>query len=350
MFQSTRIKLTCWYLLIIMMISAFFSLTVYNMATREIERIARKQRFRIEQGYQNLPMQPPPGAPPLDADLGSEIKLRIAIILALINSVILTTSAFLGYFLAGKTLKPIQNMLEEQNRFIANASHDLRTPLTALKSSLEVFLRDPKATITEARELIKDSITDVDTLSKMASSLLQLAQYQNPDGTFKFEKINSSELITKTIDRLKPLIKTKNLQINQNLVNCEFMGNKICLQDMLTNILDNAIKYSLESGTITITTEQLANNIIINIKDEGVGIDEKDLPHIFDRFYRADIVRGQVDKKGYGLGLAIVKSIVLKHKGKVTAESILGKGTTIIVTLPIIQAVGNNSGSLQKSE
>ena len=133
MFQNARIKLTLWYLLIIMLVSFLFSIGVYKILTREVERFARIQRFRMERGFGENHVILPPN---LDSDFVSETKERIAATLSTIDFVILIISGALGYFLAGKTLLPIKSMLDEQNRFITDASHELRTPLTALNSNI----------------------------------------------------------------------------------------------------------------------------------------------------------------------------------------------------------------------
>jgi len=133
MFKSARIKLTAWYLLIIMFISISFSFVIYRGLMSEVHRFSRMQRSRFF----------------VDEDLITEIQRRAIFGLGTINTIIFITSGALGYFLAGKTLSPIQEMVEEQNRFISDASHEFRTPLTALKSSFEVNLRDKNLSLTQ---------------------------------------------------------------------------------------------------------------------------------------------------------------------------------------------------------
>src|SRR5260221_12833600 len=148
MFQSARIKLTTWYLVIIMTISICFSAFVYRLLSEEFDRFDRIQRYRFEHIIQDGQLPPPHMIP--DPSLLNEVKQRLVIALGLIDLFILIVSGILSYFLAGRTLKPIQSMVDEQNRFISDASHELRTPLTALKSSMEVFLRDHNSTIDDA--------------------------------------------------------------------------------------------------------------------------------------------------------------------------------------------------------
>ncbi len=177
MFERTRLKLTAWYLLIIMFVSISFSFIIYKVSTNEFERFAKKQKSRIEYRMQNF--NPPPPPITLDPDLIVEVKKRILFLLAEINLFILITAGGLGYVLAGRTLKPIAAMVEEQNRFISDASHELRTPLTALKTSMEVNLRDKNLTLESAKKILNHNIEQVDKLQTLSDNLLELAGNEN---------------------------------------------------------------------------------------------------------------------------------------------------------------------------
>jgi len=185
MFKKARLKLTSWYLLIIIFISVLFSGVVYQQSIQEIDRGLRMQalRFSRERVLEN-----PPGASrsfdgqlahPPDVTLLEEVKRRIALQLAFINLGILICSGFASYFLAGKTLKPIEKALDEQKRFISDASHELRTPLTALKSEIEVSLRDKNLNLKEAQKLLQSNLEEVDKIQSLSNYLLTLSRYQN---------------------------------------------------------------------------------------------------------------------------------------------------------------------------
>src|SRR3972149_4750779 len=137
MFNSARLKLTLWYLAIIMCVSIFFSVIIHKGLTAEIDRVSRMERIQIERGPFEYRVFRPIF---LDKEVVAAIKNRMTFSLVMINGIILIISGGLGYFLAGKTLRPIADMVEEQNRFISDASHELRTPLTSLKTSIEVGL------------------------------------------------------------------------------------------------------------------------------------------------------------------------------------------------------------------
>lgn len=331
MFNSARIKLTAWYLLIIMFISISFSAVIYRGLMIEVHRFSRAQRARIERILPTDPIQPFI----IDEDLIVEIQHRIIFELGMINAFIFISSGAIGYFLAGKTLYPIQKMVEEQNRFISDASHEFRTPLTALKSSLEVNLRDGNLSISDAKKIMKESIKDVNDLQKLSDSLLQLSQYEKPQTVSKFEKISLKQLVNESIKKVEPLAKNKNISIESMMINGNLKGDRYALIDLFMILLDNAVKYSQESSKIVINSKKSDRSVLISIKDSGIGIDEKDIPHLFDRFYRSDKARSKKDVDGYGLGLSIAKKIVDKHNGEIKIESKLKKGSTVIIKFPI---------------
>lgn len=332
MFNTARLKLTAWYLMTIMVVSIFFSMIIYRGLVGEIERITSIERSRFGRG--NFQPGPIP-AVFLDPDIIEDIKRRIIFGLTLINGAILISAGGLGYFLAGKTLKPISDMVDEQNRFISDASHELRTPLTSLKTSMEVTLRDKNLDVDGAKKLISESISDVNRLQSLSEGMLQLTQFQQPNENLKFEKISTKSIISESIKRIKMIADKKLITINAEGKNFNILGNRFGLADLMVIILDNAVKYSKTKGKIFIETKKADGTVEIYVKDQGIGISKKDLPHVFDRFYRADEARTKSNQGGYGLGLSIAKKIVKMHNGGIKAESKQGKGTTIIIKLPI---------------
>ncbi|MFH1295025.1 MAG: HAMP domain-containing sensor histidine kinase [bacterium] len=328
-FTSARLKLTGLYLAVIMLISISFSLAMYGVLSREVLRFARNQRFRIEN---RLPPRPP------DPDLVNEARARIALTLILINGGIFVSAGFLGYFLAGHTLQPIAKMVEEQNRFISDASHEFKTPLTALKSSFEVYLREPKPSLADAQELIKGGIEDVDSLAKLAGSLLTLSHAEETSGSAQFLPMKLQEVIVEVVNKFRPLAKQNHIKFTVKGTDATILGDRGKLTELFTILVDNAIKYNRPGGAVEITTGQEDGSVLIEIKDHGIGIAPKDLPHIFDRFYRADSSRSK-EVPGHGLGLAIAKSIVEQHKGFISAKSQLGQGTTLQVKFRLTEVV-----------
>jgi len=342
MFHHARIKLTLWYLLIIMTISMSFSVVIFTMLKSEVERFARFQRVRIERQYTgNFPLhteidnQPMP--PVIDTDLMLEMERRILLILLLINGGIALLSGMLGYLLAGKTLRPIQEMMDEQNQFITDASHELRTPLTALRSTIEVNIRDPKFTLPRAKKLLKENIEDVNRLTLLSDQLLTLAQYQKPNGITPMKQCSVMGAFHDAEKRIDAMRKAKSIRITNASTDAFVLGHIQELTDLFIILLDNAIKYSPKKSTIRISSIIKNNWVSLCVTDQGIGIIKKDIPHIFDRFYRGDSARSRGGTDGYGLGLAIAKNIVEAHHGTIYCESTIGKGSTFTVRFPIAE-------------
>ena len=333
MFRSARLKLTAWYLLMIMAVSIAFSFGLYRLLSGELTRFERVQRLRIERG---LSESNPQGVfqLPETPELVEEAESRIFWALIFINLGILTVSSAIGYFLAGRTLAPIAEMVDEQNRFITDASHELRTPLTSLKSAMEVNLRDKNFSIKDARVLISESIDEVDKLQLLTEGLLGLTSFDKPNNHIKMQIVTISDILERAIARVKPMAAAKRIKIENNVKNHKVLGDTKMLIDLFVIFLDNAIKYSHKKGTVVVSSVKNDGKITVSVADLGIGISEKDLPHIFDRFYRADSARSREASGGWGLGLPIAKSIVDMFDGTIKVESKADEGTTFFITLP----------------
>ncbi len=331
MFHSARLKLTAWYLLIIMLVSIFFSLAFYNVSTQEIQRVLRRIEMREVNPAAGLFPQPLPLSQAAVNEL-TESEQRLQIVLILINAGILVAAGGAGYFLAGRTLRPIQNMVDEQNRFIADASHELRTPLTALRSEMEAALLEKNMAVKNAKILITSNLEEVINLQAISDNLLQLAHTQQAQPIF--QEISLLQIIEDTLKKITPLAKERHITIDNEVEDVSLEGNASNLRQLFVILLDNAIKYSPEKTTVSLTSGRLAQGVSVNISDQGIGMSDIDLPHIFDRFYRVDKSRSKTTINGYGLGLSIAKKIIEMHKGTISIKSKIGKGTTFTVTLP----------------
>jgi len=342
MFHSARIRLTVWYLLILMIISGAFSLAIYRVLTIEIDRFSRIQRFHIEQrtdptddssSFIVIPQNRPPTVI-IDSALLAETKQRIIILLGVTDFSILILSGGLAYILAGRTLAPIQKMVIEQNRFISDASHELRTPLTSLKTAFEVYLRSQKPSPKESKSLIRESISEVDKLQSLSESLLALAQYQKPNDKTAFAPVFIDKIIDDAVRRIKPLADKNDITIKKTGNPQKIKAEKYALTDLFVILLDNAVKYSPSKKTIEISWKKTDSYLDVSVKDEGIGIESKDIPHLFDRFYRADSARTHIESGGYGLGLSIAQKIIDLHHGAIHVESNPKKGSIFTVHLP----------------
>lgn len=342
MFQKARLKLTAWYLLIIMLISISFSVAIYRVLASELNRVERVQRLRIERGLTEQSLIVPPAGDrnelfrpfALDPNLIEETKNRLLVMLGLINLAILVTSSGAGYFLASRTLKPISEMVDEQNRFITDASHELRTPLTSLKSEIEVNLRDKRLNLAQAKKVLGSNLEDVNNLQILSDDLIKLTQYQGGGNSLTIGKISLDSIARQAIKKVASLAKKKKITIVNKVGNFTVEGDKQTLVEMLVIFLDNAIKYSRENTKVYLSAQKRDGKVLLAIEDQGIGIDEKEIPHLFDRFYRADQSRTKFVSPGYGLGLSIAKQIIERHGGSIKVRSTLGKGTVFTVEIP----------------
>ncbi|MCL6558200.1 MAG: HAMP domain-containing histidine kinase, partial [Firmicutes bacterium] len=328
-----------------------FSLVAYSGLTFEVRRGLALQalRARIEREKAQMPDQDsfsPPfvgGRPGLrarslfDPQVFEETKRRIALQLVFINLGLLTLSGFAGYFLAGRTLKPIEEMLNEQKRFTADASHELRTPLTAMKTEIEVALRDPSFDIGQAKDLLQSNLEEIEKLQRLSDNLLTLSQYEKDRDSRNFEEVALVDVFSEAVKKIQPLAEAKGIQILSELQNISLEADKTGLVQLFTIFLDNAVKYSPENAKVNVGATARKNKAVITVQDSGIGIRAGELPYIFNRFYRADASRTKSQVQGYGLGLAIAKAIIDSHGGKVEVKSAPGKGTTFTVFLPLRQ-------------
>jgi len=337
MFKSARIKITAYYLLIIMAITFSFSAAAYRSTTRQMERALEMQERRVKNRFFNIPNPPfPPNEPIIDKEAVKQIEKETLTRLLLINVLILIGAGIPGYWLAGKTLKPIEEMAEKQKKFTVDAAHELKTPLTAMKTNLEVNLRDKNLDLKKAKTVLESTINDIDSLTLLTNSLILQSKYQNYKNG-KRDSINLKESAQNVIAKLEPIAKEKKIKINLDADEIKTRGDENFVRELLTILVDNAIKFSKKEGKIEISIKAKNNWAQISVKDNGIGIDEKDIPYIFDRFYKADTSRSKNEAPGFGLGLSIAKEIVEAHKGKISVKSKKGTGTEFLIKLPLIQ-------------
>lgn len=329
------IKLSLFYVLIIMTISVSFSLILHRISYQEINRgLGRQLRTFWEQNNIN-PMSPMADLEKIRQDQINEANKRLTINLIYFNILILVFSSITSYFFAKKTLEPIEKSMEEQNRFTADASHELRTPLTAMKTEIEVALRDKKLNLEEARNLLNSNLEEVGKLESLSNALLKLAKAENINN--EFEEVNLWAIINAAHKKIQRLSDQKmiSIKISPTDKNDNFIidGEPQSLTELFVILLDNAVKYSPENSEVIVSTENQGEHIVIKIKDEGIGIKESDLPYIFNRFYRADNSRNKEKVAGYGLGLSIAKQIVDMHNGAISVNSKIGKGSEFKISL-----------------
>lgn len=248
---------------------------------------------------------------------------------------IFVVSILVAFYLANRALIPIVKAWEKQQLFVSDASHELRTPLTIIQSKLELILKSPEKKVKEVGENIAIPLSETRRLSKLVKNLLTLAKADS--NVIELEK--TSFCLTQTIANIcetyREIAEFGDKRFDEDL---EQEVNITADEDRITQLiiilLDNALKYTNEGDSLKVILKKKNNKVLIGVEDSGIGINKKDLPHLFDRFYRGDKSRGR--EGGHGLGLSIAKWIVDKHSGHIDINSEEGKGTKISVTLPLV--------------
>ena len=227
----------------------------------------------------------------------------------------------------------------ERRLFVSNVSHELRTPLTSVKSYLEA-LDDGALSEPVAPDFVKVSLNETNRMMRMVTDLLSLSRIDNETSQLEIELTNFTAFITFILNRFDKIKSQSQEDTKKYELIREYPITPIWVEidtdkmtQVIDNILNNAIKYSPDGGKIKVGMKTTDAQLIISISDEGLGIPKKDLPRIFDRFYRVDKARSRA-QGGTGLGLAIAKEIVEQHKGFIWAKSEYGKGSTFTIVLP----------------
>lgn len=333
MFHSAILKLTVFYVLIAMSISVAFSIGLYNISSSELDRgLGKQTRVIRDTVVQDITGIRLPDLEQVRQQQLLDSSHHLKTNLIYFNLLILLLSSASSYFLARKTLDPIEKSVESQRRFTADASHELRTPLTAMKAEIEVNLMDKKLGLADAKNLLQSNLEEIEKLESLSNALLKLARYE--DGYMEeFEEVPLEEAIVSAYEKVEGLANQKSIEFKNKFKNILVKGDKDSLSELFVVLLENAIKYSPQKSKIFIGMKKAKNFAVVRIKDEGIGIRETELPHIFDRFYRCDTSRSKEKADGYGLGLSIAKRIVDLHGGNIYVNSKPGKGSEFIVKL-----------------
>lgn len=238
-----------------------------------------------------------------------------------------------GYVIAQLVLSPTKRALDSQKRFIGDIAHELRTPLSVLKTNAEVMLRREELP-EPLRKQTLSNVEEIDSISGIINNLLSFNNFTRPE-RMAFGDVDLGAVSDKVVHTYHRVIREKNLEVVvQKSEYRTVWGNATALEQVLSNLVKNAVSYTPAGGQVTITLEPDYNGFMeLSVRDTGIGISKKDLFHIFEPFYRADLSRSKRDG-GSGLGLAIASEIVKIHNGKITIRSSLGKGTIATVLLP----------------
>jgi two-component system sensor histidine kinase CiaH len=329
MFRSATFKLTLWYLAIVVLISLFFSFTLYQVVAHELAGGLHRESVRITKQFPVFDNNPTL----MDTD---DYKVSIhQVLFRLIgfNIIVFIVAGAASYWLACRTLEPIEAAHEQQKRFTADVSHELRTPLAAMRIETEVGLLGTTQSTKDLSDILTSNLEEVSTMETLIANLLRLSQLDEQAIQIDFTPVELETALTAAISVTAPAARQRNITIHNSTTEGLMFGDRENLTQLFIIFLDNAIKYSPQGSEILVSGGHTPSKTVIAIQDHGVGISKDNLEHIFERFYRADASRSKATT-GFGLGLSIAKLIADAHNGDVTLTSQPNKGTTATITIP----------------
>lgn len=323
-FRKAVISLTAYYTLGVFAVLVMFNLLVYFLFANSIRYAEHEEaeEYSISEGFEAM-----------DEARTQAIQDDLAKILLISDVWILILAVVVSYGLSRRTLAPLEQAHQRQARFIADAAHELRTPLAAMKAGSEVMLRSNR-TIPEYAKFINEHLEEVNRLATLSDDLLFLAHDgRKADGAMS--EVDLSEICRKQIDMLGAYAAEKDVATRIDVEDGVFIiGRKDDLVRLVLNLLKNAIDYNKQGGLVILSLRKKGKKARLLIEDSGIGIAKEDLPYIFERFYKANDSRSR-NSSGAGLGLAMAKEIIEKHGGAITVNSVPGKGSVFEVVFPV---------------
>ena len=233
-------------------------------------------------------------------------------------------------------IERLDTAFQYSRRFVADASHELRTPLTVLKGELEDLVRKNELS-PSWRDRLGSALEEVDRLARIVENLFAISRLEAGEAAAEWVKVDLGQLASDTADQMSLLAEDKRIKMScTGTAGLWVQGDRARLKQVVVNLLDNAIKYTPEGGTVALTVSTQDGKAILEVADNGIGIPAQALPRLFERFFRVDDARAR-EQGGAGLGLSIVKSICAAHHGKVEASSAPGQGSCFRVELPRAQ-------------
>ncbi len=307
---------------------ALLSASLYEFHSHDVERLGRARIAPVTPGETRIAEDTPSFGEYLE-------RLGRSIVFA--DLVTILAGGGLSYVLASRTLRPVKEAVEAEQRFFANAAHDLRTPLAVMRSETEVALRAGLVRGADARTVLASSLEEIDRMSTMIEQMLDLARSGSPSphARSRLMPLDLASLARHVADKMSPRAQRRGVRLTIDAPHAAPVnGDPQALERALFNVLENAVTYTPDGGSVTVRVAPHGNHVDLSVVDDGIGIMPEDLPHITEPFFRGDRSRG-VHSGGTGLGLAIARSVVEEHRGSLRAESRPNAGTTIVLRLPL---------------
>jgi two-component system sensor histidine kinase CiaH len=343
-FRTARWRLTLLYWAIVVLIVAILSSALYELYTHDAERlegrhaVAAHDRTRLD-GWRTVPEIADEATTTAETPSLAEYLETLGRSILLADLVTILIAAGLSYLLATRTLRPIKKAVEAEQRFFANAAHDLRTPLAVMQSEAEVALRSASSS-KDARAVLKSSLEEIHRMSSMVDQMLDLARGDQPpkSGTQTYQSIDLAALARGMTAKLAARAEQRGITLSTSAEeSARISGNPSSLERAIYNVLENALAYTPSGGKVDVSVRRDGSHVVLAVADSGIGIDPIDIPHITEPFYRGDQARG-AHTGGAGLGLTIAKAAMDEHRGELVAASAPGEGTTILLRFPALPA------------
>ncbi len=263
----------------------------------------------------------------------SQILINDTSIMDVIVTPVFDSGVYYGSLILVHDITALKTAEQFQKQFTADVSHELKTPLSAIKGLSEILTRDDNVEEARQKEFLSIIKNEASRLEIIINDLLIISKMDRLDYELKKEAASIEHLINETFEIMKPLAEEKNLNLSKDIEPCTFHFDPSKFRQVLINLIKNAINYT-DSGYVRITGHRTSTHYIINVIDTGIGIEQAKQAMIFKRFYRVDDARSR-DTGGSGLGLSIIKNVVKKHGGTIKLESALNKGSRFTIALPI---------------
>ncbi|RAI99272.1 phospho-acceptor domain-containing protein [Paenibacillus pabuli] len=269
----------------------------------------------------------------MDVTAQQGILTNLIYTFAIVGLIMLIVIFFLSRYFANRSITPVKEAFEKQKQFIADASHELKTPLAIINTNTDVLLANREDTIENQAKWLHYIKSETERMSGLTNDLLYLTQIDDARSSVIHAKFNMSDAVETIILTMEAVIFEKNISLDYS-IEPQLMvhGNSEQIKQVILILLDNAVKYSRAKGSVNVSLKKQNNDVMLSVSNTGEGIAPEHLDRIFDRFYRTDASRARKNG-GHGLGLAIARSIVEQHKGEIYARSVVGEGATFYVRL-----------------
>lgn len=271
----------------------------------------------------------------LDVSARQDILTNLIYTFAIVGVVMLIVIFFTSRYFANRSIAPVKEAFDKQKQFIADASHELKTPLTIIHTNADVLLSNGQDTINRQAKWLHYIKSETERMTRLTNDLLYLTEMDDARARMIFSKFNMSDAVETILLTMEAVFFEKNVEFHYEIdPGLKVNGNNEQIKQVIMILLDNAVKYTQAGGKVDLALKKQHQEAVLAITNTGEGIAPEHLVRIFDRFYRTDTSRAR-KQGGYGLGLAIAKSIIDQHKGRIYAKSSLGESTTFYVHLPL---------------